>query len=318
MMRLWPALSLIALGVQAQHGIPGIERPLFIPPEQASPWLKPQDPVLVVEHGGEARAYPLQILNWHPVTKDQIGGVPISVTYCPVSDSAMVFDSRIDGRVYDFGVSGMLRQNNLVLHDRQTDSQWQQLTGEAFAGALTGRKLQNVHSQTVPFETFSRSFPRGKVLSRETGHQRDYGRNPYALQEPLESIVAVNEEAYPFSLLRRQGVLEDRRYVVFFLDGLAGVFSPQLEGKRLGFRRKDGRIVDKQTGSAWNLLGIATEGPLAGKRLTPVGHSVSLASTWLATHPKTQMVGRLDGDGRHKALEGIYGRKSQPYLDPLP
>lgn len=318
MTRLCSALSLLALVAQAQHSIPAIERPLFIPSEQAALWLQPHDPVLVLEYGGEARAYPLQILNWHPVTKDQIGDLPIAVTYCPVSDTAMVFDRRIDGKAYDFGVSGKLRQDNLVLYDRQTDSHWQQLTGEAFAGALTGRKLQTVRSQKVAFETFSQSFPKGQVLSRETGHQRDYGRNPYAHPEPVESLVAVNEEAYPFSLLRRQGVFEDRRYVVFFLDGLAGVFSPQLEGKRLRFRRKDSRIVDKQTGSAWNLLGIATEGPLAGKRLAPVEHAVSSATTWLAAHPKTQLAGWLDRDDRHKALEGIYGRKPQPYLDPLP
>jgi hypothetical protein len=326
-------LSELMPGGPPKDGIPAIDRPTFISPAEASAWLSPNEPVLVTEHAGEARAYPLQILIWHELVNDQIGELPILVSYCPLCNSAIVFDRRLDAKVYDFGVSGMLRQSDMVMYDRQTDSLWQQITGEAIVGTLTGKQLKRVRSQTLSFESFSRAFPNGKVLSRETGHRRPYGQNPYVGYEfgnrlimpvkmsrsvralpPLERIVTVTVEgkskAYPFSLLRRRGVVEDRignlRLAVFFekgtvtpLDdkriagsrdvGAAAVFLPELEGRPLSFRRRDGKIVDKQTGSTWNLFGIATDGPLAGSRLTPVEHGVYFAFAWLVFNPETQI-----------------------------
>ncbi len=289
---------------------------------------------MVVEHRGEVRAYPLQILIWHELVNDQIGELPILVSYCPLCNSGIVFDRRVDGQVYDFGVSGMLRNSDMVMYDRQTESLWQQIGGEAIVGTLTGRKLRMVPSQTIAFETFARSFPEAKVLSRETGHERAYGRNPYTGYEfgnrlfapvggrrptrlaPLERIVAVEVDGasrgYPFSMLRRRGVFEDRirgrRFVIFFEQGVVsvldheriansrdvgavGVFCTELEGRRLSFGRKEGRIVDRQTGSVWNILGQAIDGPLAGKRLTGVSHGVYFAFAWLVFNPRGEIYG---------------------------
>jgi hypothetical protein len=312
-------LSELKLGGPPKDGIPAIDEPVFISCRDASGWLHPKEPVLVVEHAGEARAYPLQILIWHELVNDQMGELPILVSYCPLCNSALVFDRRVDGRVYDFGVSGMLRRSDMVMYDRQTDSLWQQVTGEAIVGTMTGKALALLPSQTLAFATFCEVFPDGRVLSRHTGHERPYGKNPYVKYETrngLERVVALTQagrsKAYPFERLRRAGVLEDRlgslRYVIFFepetltaLDeqhiaqsravGTVGVFSPELEGRRLTFRRRDGRIVDKQTGSTWTVAGTATAGPLAGKRLTPVQHGVYFAFAWLAFYPGTQIVG---------------------------
>ncbi len=311
-------LSELRLGGPPKDGIPAIDQPVFISCRDASSWLHPKEPVLVVEHAGQARAYPLQILIWHELVNDQMGDLPILVSYCPLCNSALVFDRRVDGRVHDFGVSGMLRHSDMVMYDRQTDSLWQQVTGEAIVGTLTGKTLALLPSQTLAFGTFCEVFPQGQVLSRHTGHERPYGENPYVGYESrnrLERVVALSWEgkskAYPFELLRRAGVLEDRlgslRYVIFFepetltaLDerqiarsravGTVGVFSPELEGRRLSFRRRDGRIVDKQTGSTWTVAGTATAGPLAGKRLTPVRHGVYFAFAWMAFYPGSQMV----------------------------
>ena len=329
-------LAELKQGGPPKDGIPAVDHPKFVTPAQASSWLSPRQPVLVVEHGGEARAYPLQILLWHELVNDQAGDLPLLVSYCPLCNSALVYDRRVEGRVYDFGVSGMVRNSDLVMYDRQTDSLWQQIGGDAIVGTMTGKKLKRLPSQTVAFEAFARAFAEGKVLSRDTGYQLPYGQNPYVGYEfgnrlimplsarlpaslpVLERIVVVGSEgadrAYPFRLLRREGVLEDRikkqRFVIFWeggvvtpLDqvriessrevGAVGVFSPELEGKRLNFRRKDGRLLDKQTGSTWNLLGAATEGPLTGKRLAPVDHGVYFAFAWLVFHPETQVVGEL-------------------------
>src|SRR5262249_14248634 len=146
------------------------------------------------------------------LVNDQIGDLPILVSYCPLCNSALVFDRRLGGKVYDFGVSGMLRQSDMVMYDRQTESLWQQITGEALVGALSGKKLRVVRSQVAPFEAFARAFATGRVLSRETGHQRPYGQSPYAGYEfggrlmmpvkpsrplripPLERLLTVHSE----------------------------------------------------------------------------------------------------------------------------
>lgn len=321
-------------GGPPKDGIPSIDRPRFVDPAAASSWLSPKEPVLAVQLNGQARAYPLQILIWHELVNDQIGELPILVSYCPLCNSAIVFDRRIGGEVYEFGVSGMLRHSDMVMYDRKTDSLWQQLTGEAIVGEMTGQKLKILPSQVVSFETFAQSFPTGQVLSRETGHARPYGQNPYAGYEfanrllmpvpikkatrlrPLERIVTVEiggiAKAYPFPMLRSQRVVEDRiketRYVVLFEEGAvtaldhqeiaksreigsAGVFLRDLDGKRLSFRRKGAQILDKETGSVWNVLGVATSGPLAGKRLTPLEHGTYFAFAWLVFRPDTQIVG---------------------------
>jgi hypothetical protein len=327
-------LSELRSGGPPKDGIPAIDNPKFEETKQASVWLSPKEPVLAIAVEGQVRAYPLQILIWHELVNDLIGEVPILVSYCPLCNSAIVFDRRIEGRADTFGVSGMLRHSDMVMYDRQTDSLWQQLTGEAMVGTLTGSKLKILPSQVVSLDAFTRSFPHGKVLSRDTGYPRAYGQNPYVGYEfgnrlmmpvpvkratrirPLERMVTVEAagiaKAYPFTMLRSRWVIEDKiketRYVVLFEEGTvtaldhkeiarsrdvgsAGVFLAILAGRRLSFRRKDGKVIDKETGSVWNVLGLATDGPLAGKRLTPVEHGTHFAFAWLVFRPDTQIAG---------------------------
>ena len=296
-------------------------------------WVSANEPVLVVTLGDEARAYPLQILVWNELVNDQIGDRPILISYCPLCNTAVTFDRRVEGAARDFGVSGMLRNSDMVMYDRQTDSLWQQATGEAIVGAATGEQLEIVSSQVVSFDDFRESFPDGWVLDRPSPDTR-YGSTPYAGYEfsgrlrapvdlkrplpirPTEQVVAVTMEgrtkAFVFGNLRRSGVVESKikknRFVVFHYPdtvsvndarriagsrqvGSVGVFSPELDGKRLKFRRKSGKILDKETGSTWNLFGVATDGPMAGKRLQPVNHRVYYAFALVAFHPRAQIVG---------------------------
>ena len=270
-------------------------------------------------------------------------------------DTAITFDRRVDGTVRDFGVSGMLRNSDMVMFDRQSDSLWQQATGEAIVGAATGSRLEIISSQVVSFDDFRKSFPLGRVLDRPTRDVR-YGSTPYAGYEfsgrlrapvdlkrplpirPTEQVVAVTMEgktrAFTFDNLRRSGVVESKikknRFVVFHYPGTVsvndarriagsrqvgsvGVFSPELDGKRLKFQRKKGKILDKQTGSAWNLFGVATEGPMTGKRLEPIDHRVYYAFALMAFHPRAQIVGvpaRSSSAGG--SLQGLGGGSRTP------
>jgi hypothetical protein len=119
----------IISGGPPRDGIPSIDAPLFSTPADAAEWLAGNEPVIAVALAGVARAYPLQILTWHEIVNDTLGGVPVLVTFCPLCNSALVFDRRLDGEVYEFGTSGLLRHSDLIMYDRTSESLWQQLTG---------------------------------------------------------------------------------------------------------------------------------------------------------------------------------------------
>ena len=333
-------LSELRRGGPPKDGIPALNDPRFVTTSQAAIWLDRKEPVIVVEYAGEQRAYPLQILMWHELVNDRIGDLPVLVSYCPLCNSAIVFDRRLDDEVYEFGVSGMLRESDMVMFDRQTDSLWQQISGESIVGSMTGQRLHQVRSQTVSFGSFSDAFPEGTVLSRDTGHERKYGENPYvgyefnsrflmpvnaprSLRAPKDRLVTVSigetTKTYPFPFLRGRGVKHDRigdsSYVVLFEDGTvtalgakhiasakevgaAGVFRPEVDGQTLQFLRRSGQIVDRESGSRWNVLGIAVDGPLAGKRLEAVEHGVYFAFAWLVFNPDTQIVGQAGAESR--------------------
>ncbi len=161
-------------------GIPAIDEPQFVSPQEADQWLEDPEPVISVRIGEDARAYPLQIMTWHEIVNDTVGGLPVVITFCPLCNTALVFERpEIDGTLLNFGTSGNLRNSDLVMYDRQTESWWQQFTGEAIVGDLTGTQLQFIPATISSWEDFKNAFPEGEVLSRDTGYSRDYGRNPY-------------------------------------------------------------------------------------------------------------------------------------------
>ena len=235
----------IISGGVPRDGIPPLDSPSFAGPDDADAWLGNQEPVISFELNGEAKAYPLQILTWHEIVNDEVGGVPVIVTFCPLCNSAIVFDRRLDGVVLDFGTSGRLRNSDLIMWDRQTESWWQQLTGEAIIGKLTGHTLEFLPAPIVSWADFKAAHPTGQVLSQETGFGRSYGRNPYAGYDevgkppflffgdldgrllPKERVVAFTlggmDVAIPFSALEKEGVVNysvgDSDIAVFFKKG---------------------------------------------------------------------------------------------------
>jgi hypothetical protein len=175
-----PAISLSELlsGGPPPDGIPSIDKPVF---ERADAvhFVADTEPVLALTIDGEARAYPVQIAIWHEIINDTVGGVPVAVTYCPLCNSAIAYDRRVAGRVVTFGTTGMLWNSAMVMYDRQTETVWSHFNGQAIAGALTGTTLRAIPMSTVSFKTWRDANPTGLVLNRTTGHNRDYGRNPY-------------------------------------------------------------------------------------------------------------------------------------------
>ncbi len=173
----------LVAGGPPPDGIPPLDRPRF----QAAgtvDWLVAAEPVAVVELAGDARAYPLQILVWHEIVNDTVGGVPVAVTYCPLCNTAVSFRRPVvDGAATSFGTSGKLYHSNLVMYDRATGSLWPQALGQAVTGELVGQRLVRVATQLVAWADFRAAFPGGRVLSRATGFRRPYGHNPYPLYD---------------------------------------------------------------------------------------------------------------------------------------
>ncbi|MDE0320599.1 MAG: DUF3179 domain-containing protein [Acidimicrobiaceae bacterium] len=166
-------------GGPAPDGIPSIDAPEF---ERATDveFLQPQEAVVTLTLNGDARAYPVQVLIWHEIVNDTVGGEPVTVTYCPLCNTAIGYYRQLGDRIFDFGTSGRLYNSALVMYDRQTESLWAHYTGQAIAGALTGSQLELIPVATVAWETFLAEHPDGLVLTRPGGLGRQYGNNPYA------------------------------------------------------------------------------------------------------------------------------------------
>ena len=237
--------SEIRSGGPGRDGIPPIDSPQFATFEDAGEWLRDDEPVIVFEHAGDARAYPLQILIWHEIVNDVVGGLEVSITFCPLCNSAIAFDRNFEGEILDFGTTGNLRNSDLIMWDRQTESWWQQFTGEGIVGVHSGKRLALVPSAINSWADFRAAYPGGKVLSRNTGFERDYGINPYLGYDradnppflyngptdgrlpPKERVVAVSiggeDAAYPFTLLEVERAVNDvvggESIAVFFKPG---------------------------------------------------------------------------------------------------
>jgi len=173
-------------GGPPKDGIPALDAPRFAA-VSATTFLESREPVIELTVDGETRAYPIQILIWHEIVNDELGGVPVAVTFCPLCNTAIAFDRRVEGRTLDFGTTGKLRHSDLVMYDRQTESWWQQFGGEALVGRYTGTRLERLPARIVAWADFARSHPRARVLTRETGFDRSYGDNPYEGYDDVDS-----------------------------------------------------------------------------------------------------------------------------------
>jgi hypothetical protein len=298
-------LEEIVSGGPPKDGIPAIDQPKFESVADADEWLSPREPVVLVVEGKDAKAYPLQILMWHEIVNDTVGGRPVAVTYCPLCNTALAFDRRVGETMLDFGTTGRLRHSDLVMYDRQTESWWQQATGEAIVGEFAGRKLELVSAPLVNWLTFKSTHPGGLVLSRSTGFDRPYGENPYArYDEPrgspianffrgrpdsrlpaMERVTAVSlrgeDVAYSFRALRYSPVINDAvggvPIAVFWTSGTVSALDDRqiARGRDVGstgvFDRRHGdRILDFEPAGTGRFRDRST-----GSEFDLLGHGVS-------------------------------------------
>ena len=215
-------VSQIISGGPPPDGIPPIDEPEFLSVADNLDLYNDNAPVVALEINGDARAYPAAVMIWHEIVNDTVGGVPVTVTYCPLCNSAVTYGREINGNETTFGTSGRLFASALVMYDRATESLWTHFDGKAVVGLLAGTQLDVYGSPLMAWSEFRTNYPDGLVLDEtRTGHTRDYGANPYfGYDDP---------ETSPFLFF---GDLDDRarakeRVVGVSLDGVDVAYSLQ-------------------------------------------------------------------------------------------
>lgn len=254
----------ILSGGPPKDGILAIDGPKFVA-VQSETRLEDREPVITVEIDGNApRAYPLRYLTWHEIVNDEVAGVPIAVTFCPLCNSGIVFDRRLDGEVLSFGVSGKLRNSDMVMYDRQTESWWQQALGEGIVGVHTGEFLAVLPSWVESWAQFSVRNPDGLVMDQPK-LSRSYGMNPYVNYDsskrpflydgelpphgiaPLARVVRVGDKAWPLTRLSDLGEVSEAGVTLSWVPGQASALDTQriAKGRDVGsIRVRDQNGVD--------------------------------------------------------------------------
>ena len=312
-------LDQIVSGGPPPDGIPSIDNPKFISVQEASKFLEDSELVLGLNINGDIRAYPLQILVWHEIVNDEIGSIPVAVTYCPLCFTNQVFNRTIDDRkeVVEFGTSGKLYNSNLVMYDRTSKSLWSQAMAEGIVGKYAGTKLERVPFDVAYWKEWKQLYPDSKILSRDTGSNRPYGVDPYGdyytnsdVLFPisnrddrfgLKEIVVGFENKGQYKAYKLQEI-EDNKVINDQVNGksitlfssypfMIRAYDPIAEGQTLEFtyNPKSKNFLDEQTGSEWNFEGKAISGQMKGKQLTRLPFDEGFWFEWVAFHPKTEI-----------------------------
>ncbi len=232
-------------------GIPALVNPRMTAAADAS-WLQDGDAVFGVSVGGDARAYPLRILDWHEMANDVVGGVPVALAYCTLCGSGVLYDARAGARRFEFGSSGFLFRSNKLMYDRQTNTLWNHLTGEPVIGELAGSgvQLRRLPLVVTSWKLWRTQHPHSKVLSLETGHQRPYNAGAaygayFASQGTMfpvwQKSRALHDKARVFTLLVGG---QPKAYALEALDRAGGVLNDTFAGRAIvvHFRDAVGRV----------------------------------------------------------------------------
>jgi uncharacterized protein DUF3179 len=287
-------LETIFSGGPPKDGIPSIDDPSFERARDIN-WLTEREPVIQVFQENTVKAYPLQILIWHEIVNDKIGNVPVSVTYCPLCNSSIAFDRRLDDQVLDFGTTGLLRNSDLVMYDRQTESWWQQFTGEGIVGKLSGQQLKMLPSRVVAFGAFQKEHPDALVLARPQPARRDYGRNPYVGYDSRSAPYPLYQGDLPEHInpMARVVVVRDgKQTFAATLDHVREAGSVALSDKvQLRWTGEQASILDSSNTGQGRAVGSVEVLKSGNKGETSLVHDVTFAFVVHAFHPNLPILG---------------------------
>ena len=296
-----------------------LDSPTFVSSTDAV-YLREYDELIGIVINGQAKAYSLKAAAWHHIIHDELGGMPILVTFCPLTYTAMVFDRTVDGKVLEFNVDGLI-DNNIIMTDRQTESNWIQITGESINGKMRGKKLKLLHSLHTTWGTWKNLHPDTLVLSHNTGFEYNYGNYPFGRRymeyrenwrimfplsyedvrfHPKEVVLAIEVgntfKAYLLSDMREREIINDvidKQPVLIVCDSkrqLASAFSRIVNGRILEFELDESSnsyIKDCTSNSRWDFEGIAHQSKYEGKNLKPIPSFKAYWFAWAVFHTDT-------------------------------
>lgn len=308
--------STAELRLRLLDAIPPIDRPVY-GDASVGDWLAPDDLVLGYVAGGQAYAYPFKILNYHEIVNDDLDGVPVLISYCPLCRSAIVYDRRVDGDVLSFGNTSALYESDLVMVDRTTGSYWWQVAGTAIVGPLTDAALEPLPSVVATWTDWASLHSETLVLTRATGFSRPYerdafagyadiidsGRFPFPVGEAARDArlrpsalvvgVVINEVARAYPVESLIDPINDEvggnQIVVFPTEGGATVFGAVVDGETLRFELRNGDFVDVETGSVWTSSGVAVSGTRQGATLTAFPSRTTFWFAFVGAFPDVEL-----------------------------
>ena len=309
-------LDKIKGGGPPKDGIPSIDNPQFSSVDDAR-FVSDSDTVIGLEINGESKAYPIFILVWHEIVNDDVGGVPVAITYCPLCYTNQVFERTIDGQKVEFGTSGKLYNSNLLMYDRLTESYWSQALGIAVKGELTGYELDLIPFDVITWGDWKKLHPDTVVLNTDTGHIRSYATDPYGNYyteprimfpveysddrlHPKEIIIGFNQDnvykAYKQNDIESKIIINDSIgqtpvMLVSLFSENSRAFVRIVDDTILDFVFKDGKIFDSNTNSEWNYDGLSISGKYQGIQLERLPIQPGFWFEWVAFHPQTLIFG---------------------------
>jgi len=268
-------------GGPPKDGIPSIDDPQFTSVTEARNFLDDTDVGITFKLNGTTRFYPFKILVWHEIVNDTIHGNPVLITYCPLCFSGIVFEPMVNGKPTKFGTSGKLWNSNLVMYDRQTDSYWSQILGEAIKGELAGQKLNVLPFDQMRFGEFAQKYPDAEILSKDTGAQRFYGHDPYGDYYTTPDLI--------FPVSNRDERLPDKEYILgLVLNGAAKAYQP-------GLIKEKGLVNDSLGGEKIQIKYIKDLDVVRMYTFNSDGTKQQVNPfpsywfSWVASHPKTEV-----------------------------
>ncbi len=312
-------------GGPGKDGIPALTMPPFIPASEAD-YLSDDDLVLGYKDGSTIRAYPHPILDWHEIVNDKVNDFAFAVHYCPLTGTGMGWNRTINGTETTFGVSGLLYNSNLILYDRETDSNWSQIMLRSVQGELRGTEAETFQLVETTWSTWKAMYPQTVVLSTETGYNRQYDRYPYGDYRTNHSRFL-----FPFSPVDNRldakemvhGVIRHDQAKAYRLETFTGglkVIEDEFLGSRIviaGHKEKNYIVSFKRTlpdntvlsfnpslsgspaseimtdneGNTWNVFGEAVSGPRQGQHLSPTTSFMGFWFAWGAFYPDLMIYG---------------------------
>jgi hypothetical protein len=312
----------IQSGGPPKDGIPPIDVPNYISVQEADGLLGDDDVVFILESSNPVKIYPQYILVFHEIVNEELDGEPISITYCPLTGSAICYKGGIQTAETTFGTSGKLLNSNLVMYDRATDSYWPQILGSAINGPSRGEGLETTPVSWTLWGLAKAEHPKALVLSENTGYLRNYGYDPYGSYTEDDSYYQAGGPFFPVmntddrlpskevvvaiktgdtQLAIRKSSVTDTGVVNLKFGGIpmvaiydesldvVRVYHSQVNGETIEFTLEDGAILDG-SGSTWNVRGQAVEGVKDDEFLTQISHFDVMWFAWSAFYPDSEII----------------------------